>query len=287
VSFPLTIKRNARARRIILRMSNAGAVVTAPGRVSEREVMRFVSRHEDWLRAQQQRLPQPVPFAPGAIIPFQGQPHTIRLSGSLRGVVERYDDFSLSPLPVGEGYPGLGERERNLALVGEGLKDRIVSPSPSIARLETRQAMLALSLRERGQEETSKILGAIILPCLAEHAPRRLKDYLKSEARLALARAVAEKAVALNLRPPAFSLRDTTSRWGSCSPGGTLSFSWRLILAPPEVLDYVAAHEVAHIREMNHGPHFWKLCESLVADMEPPRAWLRRNGPDLHRYGAP
>lgn len=80
------------------------------------------------------------------------------------------------------------------------------------------------------------------------------------------------------------TLRDTRSRWGSCSAEGALMYSWRLILAPPGVLDYVCAHEVAHLAEMNHGPRFWATVERLRPDYQPDRTWLRRNGEGLHRY---
>ena len=81
------------------------------------------------------------------------------------------------------------------------------------------------------------------------------------------------------------SLRDPRSRWGSCSARGALSFSWRLVLAPEPVLDYVVAHEVAHLAEMNHGPRFWSLVHTLSGDSASPRAWLRANGERLHAYG--
>ena len=80
-------------------------------------------------------------------------------------------------------------------------------------------------------------------------------------------------------------MRDTKSRWGSCSSVGALSFSWRLILAPEPVLDYVVAHEVAHLVEMNHGPRFWKLVRTMVADPAAQRAWLKRHRPELMSYG--
>ncbi|MDE3115492.1 MAG: M48 family metallopeptidase, partial [Pseudomonadota bacterium] len=77
---------------------------------------------------------------------------------------------------------------------------------------------------------------------------------------------------------------DTSSRWGSCSSTRNLSFSWRLILAPPFVLEYVVAHEVAHLREMNHGPRFWRLVAELVGNVERPQEWLNENAALLHRY---
>ena len=87
------------------------------------------------------------------------------------------------------------------------------------------------------------------------------------------------------MRPRRIGLRDQTSRWGSCSSNGLLSFSWRLILAPPLVLDYVAAHEVAHLAEMNHGARFWKLVAECVPRLDEAKHWLRHEGSDLHRYG--
>ena len=80
-------------------------------------------------------------------------------------------------------------------------------------------------------------------------------------------------------------VRDTRSRWGSCSSTSRLSFSWRLVLAPEPVIDYVVAHEVAHLQEMNHSPRFWQLVARLVPDLGPPRAWLKTNGAQLLRYG--
>jgi len=80
------------------------------------------------------------------------------------------------------------------------------------------------------------------------------------------------------------TVRDTASRWGSCSSTRSLSFSWRLILAPSFVLDYVAAHEVAHLAQMNHGPKFWALVARHCPDLEKARVWIRRHGRDLHSY---
>lgn len=122
-----------------------------------------------------------------------------------------------------------------------------------------------------------------------EHAARRVEDWLKKQARLELTRRTAVFTTALGLNPATVRVRvrDSSSRWGSCSTTRTISFSWRLILAPPFVLDYVAAHEVCHLKEMNHGPRFWRLVEDLVGDTERAQAWLRERGAELHRYGQP
>ena len=86
------------------------------------------------------------------------------------------------------------------------------------------------------------------------------------------------------LGKPAAGLRvkDTKSRWGSCTSDGKLSFSWRIAMAPAHVLNYLAAHEVAHLEEMNHGPKFWALCRRLCPDTDTAKAWLKRHGSALH-----
>ena len=117
-----------------------------------------------------------------------------------------------------------------------------------------------------------------------EHAARRLKDWLVKEGQKDLDRRVAWHAANLGVRVRRIGLRDQTTRWGSCSANGHLSFSWRLILAPPHVLDYVAAHEVAHLLEMNHGARFWKLVAGAVPRLEEAKRWLRHEGTELHRY---
>lgn len=119
----------------------------------------------------------------------------------------------------------------------------------------------------------------------SEHLARRVADFLRARAlREASTRAHAA-ARRLQRVPRRIAVRDTTSRWASCTAAGDLAFSWRLVLAPEPVFDYVVAHEVAHLAEMNHGPAFWRLVASLVADVAAPRDWLRRHGPALHRYG--
>ena len=118
------------------------------------------------------------------------------------------------------------------------------------------------------------------------HVARRVADFLKREARKDIEAAVARHAKRLGVAPRRVTLRDTASRWGSCSSTGGLNFSWRLILAPPDILDYLAAHEVAHILHLNHSPAFWKLTRRLFPETERAEAWLRIHGPALHRFGA-
>lgn len=117
-----------------------------------------------------------------------------------------------------------------------------------------------------------------------EHHPRRIVDFLKKEARKHLEARTLEYGARLGVKHTRITVRDTASRWGSCSAKRALSYSWRLILAPAFVLDYVVAHEVAHMREMNHGPAFWRLVKELVADPRKAQNWLRDHGAALHRY---
>jgi predicted metal-dependent hydrolase len=113
---------------------------------------------------------------------------------------------------------------------------------------------------------------------------QRIAAWLKLRARDALMPAARGYARRLGREIAQISLRDTRSRWGSCSSRGALSFSWRLAMAPPAVLDYVAAHEAAHLVEMNHSPRYWALLESLLPDHASHRAWLRREGRRLHAF---
>jgi predicted metal-dependent hydrolase len=117
------------------------------------------------------------------------------------------------------------------------------------------------------------------------HIARRVRDHLARLAGQELSRRARGFAARIDKRVARITVRDTTSRWGSCSPAGNLSFSWRLVLAPEIVIDYVVAHEVAHLAEMNHGPRFWRVVAGLVPDHAGPRAWLKRHRSQLLSYG--
>jgi predicted metal-dependent hydrolase len=114
---------------------------------------------------------------------------------------------------------------------------------------------------------------------------RRLREFLKREARKDLDEACTRHAAKLGVTIKRITLRDTKSRWGSCAADGSLSFSWRLIFAPAHVLDYLAAHEVAHRAEMNHSARYWRTVAAIYPDYERAEQWLKRNGASLHRWG--
>lgn len=140
------------------------------------------------------------------------------------------------------------------------------------------RGLVAVAAGEEGPE--------ILVPGPCEHLARRVTHFLAAEARKDILAAVARFTAAIGRPARRVRLGDPTSRWGSCSSQGALFFSWRLVMAPPPVLTYLVAHEVAHLVEMNHSPRFWALVRSLDPDMEASRAWLARHGAELHAWGA-
>lgn len=127
--------------------------------------------------------------------------------------------------------------------------------------------------------------GFINVACGSAHLSRRVRDWFRNEARTETARLAHEKAAIVGKRVRRVAIRDQKTRWGSCSPSGDLSFNWRIVLAPPFALDYLVAHEVAHLREANHSRAFWAIVAELTPHMTDGRAWLRTHGNRLHRYG--
>lgn len=136
---------------------------------------------------------------------------------------------------------------------------------------------------EAGGGRSARLVNATIKAPPGREGPS-IEALLKRLAREKLAAAVDRYAGGLGRTPGRITLRDPRSRWGSCSSEGNLMFSWRLILAPVDVLEYVAAHEVAHLEHMDHSRAFWGAVESLFGDHSAQRAWLKREGASLHRY---
>jgi predicted metal-dependent hydrolase len=130
--------------------------------------------------------------------------------------------------------------------------------------------------------------GSTPLLCVnaeAPFVPRRVRDFLIKEALRDIKAAVESHTAKLGVAPCKITLRDTISRWGSCSSSGSLSFSWRLIMAPHFVLDYLAAHEAAHLLHMNHSTKFWATVARLTVDTARAESWLKSNGSSLLRFG--
>ncbi len=225
-TLPVKMRRNARARRLIMRLNKAATevTVTLPPGAGEADALRFAHEHAGWIAKRLTERPASVPFAPGALVPVRDERHVITHRPGARGTVWMEESEAGPPL---------------LCVAGD-----------------------------------------------EAHLARRTRDWLKREARSELRARCAYYGQTMGLTYKRVDLRDQTTRWGSCSSSGVLSFSWRLILAPVHVLDYVAAHEVAHLQEMNHGPRFWKLVEDALPTMNRSRQWLKKNGTNLHVYGA-
>lgn len=235
---------------------------------------------------------------PMIVLGRDGQPIEIpvRISPRARRLSLKVDPARGAPeLVLPEGVsPAQAESfvARNVVWLEERLK-RLPEPIPfadgiSIPLLGT-DHMIRHTPERRGtvrrREATGDDLPALEVSGGADHLARRLTDWLKREARREISDRARYYAGRLGRRPSRISIRDTRSRWGSCSSKGAISFSWRLILAPEHVLDYVCAHEAAHLIEMNHSQRFWALVDGLVEDMHRSRTWLKRHGATLHRYG--
>src|SRR5258706_963143 len=248
------LRRSPRAKRFSLKVSHTerAAILTLPNRGRVEDASAFLARHSDWLRKQLERLPDPVPFVDGAVVPLRGELHHLKFAGAQRhnGVVWIEKAGMPQPSGLSGTMPGL-EDWRSLSC----LRSDVALPHVYVSGDQV-------------------------------HAPRRFSDWLRTEVRKDIAVSVEKHAKTLECAPKRIAIRDQATRWGSCSTSGTLSFSWRLIFAPPFVFDYVAAHEVAHLREMNHGPRFWRLVRDAVPAMPKARSWLKAHGTDLHRFGS-
>ncbi len=171
---------------------------------------------------------------------------------------------------------------------GDWLRKRLAAIPDKVefapgSRFELRGASVTVRHHARGLTRLDG--GELHVSGAAEFVARRVRDWLKREARRELTGKAHALASATGRKVKAVRVRDTRTRWGSAAADGTLAFSWRLVLAPPHVLDYVVAHEVAHLTHMNHSAAFWALVERLHPGHEAPRAWLAANGAKLLRHG--
>lgn len=167
--------------------------------------------------------------------------------------------------------PGRVEMENGATIPLRGVPHRIVHWS---------------KVRSAAQAETDAEGRPIIaVGGEVEFVQKRVREFLQREARRDLGEAVVRHTANLGIPARRITIRDTRTRWGSCSSRGYLNFSWRLILAPGYVLDYLAAHEVGHLKEMNHSQRFWRIVHNLCPRTDEAEAWLKRHGTELHRYG--
>ncbi len=219
-SIPLTVRKNPRAKRIIVRLTGdgGGVSVTVPSRTAFDEGVRAAERNADWIIQRLDAVPPRILFADGAVIPFLGRDHAIRH-------------------------------------------------------------------RPKGRSGVCLDDGEIVVAGSDAALSRRVERWLKKQARSEISVRVSRKTARLGRPAGRITLRDTRSRWGSCSAQGNLSFCWRLVMAPEAVLDYVVAHEVGHLAVPNHGPEFWRTVATLTDEVDGSRRWLRHHGRALHRYG--
>ena len=152
-------------------------------------------------------------------------------------------------------------------------------------RIEHRQALRGIAWVETLERAEGGSETMLCVTGTPDQQRRRMLDFLRREARRDLVAAVERHTAAIGRRATRITLRDTRSRWGSCTGRGSLNFSWRLVMAPPHVLDYLAAHEVAHLVHMDHSPAFWAVAERLAPGLASAEAWLKQHGAGLHRYG--
>jgi predicted metal-dependent hydrolase len=129
--------------------------------------------------------------------------------------------------------------------------------------------------------------GSLVVAGAPTRVAASVEAWLRAEAARAFAPIADEKADRLGAKYRRIIVRDPRTRWGSCSLNGDLAFSWRLVMAPEDVLEYVVAHEVAHLKVMNHSHRFWSLVDKICDGVDDSRDWLRTNGAALHRYGSP
>ena len=217
---PVRLRRNARARRLILRqdIKNGGFTLTLPKRASLTAAQRFINDQTEWLIKHNSHIAPPRRFTDGDKILYRGSDHLI------------------------------------------------------VSRPDQTRGLITVTNTE------------IHIPGDPAHLHRRLCDFIKTECRAALAGRVREKAARIGKTVRRIRIADQSTRWGSCSSTGTLSFSCRLIFAPDFVIDYLAAHEVTHLREMNHSDRFWQLLYGICPETDRAEDWLKMNGAKLHRY---
>lgn len=215
---PLKMRRNARAKRIVMRLSKDGQAVnlTLPRRCSERKAAAFAKTQSDWLSKQLAKRPEAIAFEP----------------------------------------------DMKLQILGDELY--IYHHNGRLTKRE---------------DENIYVGGDIAF------FPRRLTDYIKKEARIKFSDMANELADEVGVTLAGLRLRDTSSRWGSCSRDRRINLSWRLALAPLDIARYVIAHEVAHLEHFDHSPAFWAVVEKLHPDWQSARKWLHENGALLHSYG--
>jgi hypothetical protein len=229
--------------------------------------------------------PRPGAFAPAVEIPVRWRPSTRAKNVSLR--ISPSDAVVVVTLPPRSG------RRAGIALLREHeawVVEKLAALTPAIAFEPGARFPLGgvpHTIRHEPRLRGGAFLDGpvLIVTGAREFLARRAAEFLRAEAKRRIAALATPHAAALGVKPRAIRVKDTRSRWGSCAPDGTLAFSWRLVMAPAWVTDYVVVHEVAHLREMNHSARFWALVARRTPHREAAVAWLKAEGPGLLRIG--
>jgi len=238
------------------------------------------------------RRPRPVPAVPDACLEVGDRrlPVALKVSAAARRLTLRLDPLRdrvvvtrPKGVPAREALAFARAQTAWVATRLDALAPRVpFAPGQEIPVLGTPHRIEAAPGTRRGVWMAD---GRIHVSGAPEFTARRVRDFLVKTARHELTARSHDLAARLGRRPARVAVRDTRSRWGSCTSTGHLSFSWRLILAPVPVLQYVVAHEVAHLVELNHSPRFWAVVRDLVGETRAERDWLKTHGSRLHRFG--
>lgn len=234
-------------------------------------------------------------YAAGQVVHVQGVPVRLKVDARARRVSLRIDAARGEAVAVAPD-------ERRLAAAAAFAMERAGWLAERVARRPApRPFAPGLGIPLRGGTATLEATGTASAARLTADADRvvirsggegeafarRVERLLRAEARRDLLSRTEIHAAALGRAAPTVAIGDPRSRWGSCTPGReAIRYSWRLVMAPPDILDYVAAHEVAHLVHADHSPRFWAVVERLIGDPRPRRSWLRSEGPGLHAWGA-
>ena len=260
-----------------------GLIVRGPTRLAQAELRALLLRKARWILRHltecQQPQPAPIHWKAGMMLPFQGVPHqlSVRPSQSEMACVTAASETLLLEWPR-EFMPDEGRREQR----------------PNDQHSNGAQGQLTFDLGEETNIEKPAILAEKVIPAI--QIPTRFEppsgvflrevmvSWLKEQSQQAILARMETLAIPWLSKAKAVRVKDQKSRWGSCSSKGGLNFNWRLILAPPEVLNYVVVHELCHLKEMNHSARFWGLVEGILPGYAQSLQWLRANGAALHRW---
>jgi predicted metal-dependent hydrolase len=292
-----SIRFSARARRLQIRVGPSGAELVLPMGVDPSVGHQFVVENAAWVLSHVKTAAAQPPQTPMHPPLREARDEVFEHNGQRIA-------YTLKPAPrarrmrVAVGAAGvelLVPPGMDLALARAFLQKHgdwvIAHIAKRAARVDVQTALPPNAVLWRGQLRSVQVVrsdqnatvrdidGAFVVRArTAEIAQRALRRWMQRQAAALLNMAVAEHAARMTLHPQRVALRDQQTRWGSCSSRGTVSFNWRLVHAPPDVLVYVVVHELAHLREMNHSPRFWALVEAYCPDFQRNSAWLKREG---------